>query len=219
MDASSNMGIVLELLQCPECRQGRLAIEQPGATLRCEHCGECYQVQRGILDLLRKQDQPLANKAFGTIYTRWYDLSYARSTFCKLNQGQFEDEFDEYTHPMKLQPGEILVDVGCGTGNYTLQFARALSLGIAIGIDLSMAMLESLTQHAQTLGVKNIAAIHANAENLPFKAGGLGKVFNGCLHHLFRNIRLSLEEAHRCLGPGGTFSARLSLQLCRVCPR
>ncbi len=205
MDALNHFETVLELLQCPECRQGRLDFEQPEAMLRCEHCGKCYHVQHGILDLLREQDRPLVNKAFGKLYTKSYDLFAARRAFRNLNQSRFDDEFVEYTRSVKLQPSEIVVDVGCGTGNYTLQFARKLNDGIAIGVDLSIAMLELLTQHAQTIGVKNIVAIRANAENLPFKDGGLGKVFNGCLHHLFPNIQPSLEETHRCLGQDGVF--------------
>ena len=100
---------------------------------------------------------------------------------------------------------DILCDVGCGTGNYTLQLARKVSKGVAIGIDISWAMLELLIQHAQADGIENVVAIRANAENLPFKNGSLCKVFNGCLHHLFPNIRPSLEETYRCLGQWGVF--------------
>ncbi len=196
---------VLEFLQCPECRQGRLTCEQPDAVLRCEHCGKGYPVHHGILDLLREQDQPLAEKAFGKRYARAYDRFYARRTFRNLNQSRFDNEFIEYTSGVQWQPAEVVVDVGCGTGNYTLQFAGQLSDGIAIGVDLSIAMLELLTQHTQNLGVENIIAIRANAEHLPFQNGSLGKVFNGCLHHLAPNIQPSLAEAQRCLGQGGVF--------------
>jgi SAM-dependent methyltransferase len=215
----SNIGRVLELLQCPECRQGRLAFAESEAALKCEHCGEHFQVQRGILDLLRKEDRPLANKAYGPLYTRWYDFGYARRTFRKLGQGQFLNEFIEFTRPMKLQSTDIVVDVGCGTGNYTLPFAAQVSTVIAIGIDLSVPMLQLLTQHAQTLGVKNIIAIRANAENLPFRAGALGKVFNGCLHNLFPNIQPCLEETYRCLGPGGGFFGKTLFTAQPVLPK
>ncbi len=205
MDMLNPIETVLELLQCPECRQGRLDFKKPEARLTCERCGKGYPVQHGILDLLREQDRPLLHKAFGKLYTKTYDLFYARHTFRNLNQSRFDDEFVEYTRGVNLQPSEIVVDVGCGTGNYTFQFARKLNDGIAIGVDLSIEMLELLTQHAQNLGVKNVVAIRANAASLPFKDGSLSKVFNGCLHHLFPNIQPSLEESRRCLAQDGVF--------------
>ncbi len=203
MDTLTCIEKVLELLQCPECQQGHLTFEQPNSVLRCEHCGKSYPVRHGILDLLREQDQPLAEKAFGKRYARMYDVFYARRTFHNLNRSRFDDEFIEYTSGVQFQPAEMVVDVGCGTGNYTLPFTRKLSDGIAIGVDLSIAMLELLTQHAQNMGVQNLVAIRANAEHLPFQDGSLTRVFNGCLHHLAPNIRPSLAEAYRCLAQGG----------------
>ncbi len=38
MDTLNPIEKVLELLQCPECRQGRLTMERPAANLRCEYC-------------------------------------------------------------------------------------------------------------------------------------------------------------------------------------
>lgn len=66
-------------------------------------------------------------------------------------------------------------------------------------------MLELFVQHAQREGIRNVVAIRANAENLPFKDGSLNKVFNGCLHHLFPKIQPSLTETWRCLEQKGVF--------------
>lgn len=194
---------IRELLQCPACRQGQIVVEQAGALLRCTGCGRRYSIRNGVLDLLREQDRPLASKAFGKLAAWSYDLFAARSAFRKLYRRRFEDEFEEYTRFVELRPADIAIDVGCGTGNYTLPFAGKLAAGTAVGVDLSTAMLELLLRHAQAQGVQNVVAIRANAEALPFRDGCLPRVFNGCLHHLFPNIRPSLAETYRCLGPGG----------------
>ncbi|MFZ6026816.1 MAG: methyltransferase domain-containing protein [Chloroflexota bacterium] len=203
MNNLSQIETVLKFLQCPECRQGQLTDEPSATALRCEQCGQRYPIQKGIPDLLSEQDRPLAKKAFGKLSAKSYDVFGARNAFRKLYRWRFEDEFDEYTCAVEVQPFDIVVDVGCGSGNYTLQFAKKVSKGVAIGIDLSMAMLELLVEHAQNMGLKNVVVIRANAENLPFKAGSLGKMFNGCLHHLFPNIKPGLDETHRCLGQDG----------------
>jgi len=194
---------ISELLQCPACRQGQIVVEQAGALLRCTDCDRRYSIRSGILDLLRDQDRPLANKAFGKLAAWSYDRFAARSAFRKLYRWRFEDEFEEYTRIVELRPSDVVLDVGCGTGNYTLPFAAKLTAGVAIGLDLSTAMLELLLRHAQAQGVQNVVAIRANAEALPFRDGCLPRVFNGCLHHVFPHIRPSLAEAYRCLEPGG----------------
>lgn len=201
----SQFDLLFELLRCPACQLGQLAVERDETTLKCEQCGKQYRVRNGILDLLTEQDAPLAKKAFGKLSAKSYDTFAARSAFRKLYRWRLEDEFEEYTRFIEFFPSDILCDVGCGTGNYTLQFAKKLNAGLAIGVDISWAMLELLAQHAQRNGIENVVAIRANAENLPFRDGSLGKVFNGCLHHLFPDIQPSLTEAYRCLEQGGIF--------------
>lgn len=196
---------ILKLLQCPECRLSQLTIQQDGSLLECEHCGKRYQVKDGILDLLNEQDMPLAKKAFGKLAARSYDVFAARSAFRRLYRWRFEDEFAEYTRSIEFMPSDILCDVGCGTGNYTLQFAKQLGTGVAIGVDISWSMLELLVQHAQSDRIKNVVAIRASAGNLPFKDGSLSKVFNGCLHHLFPKVQPGVVETYRCLEQGGVF--------------
>lgn len=199
------LDLILERLQCPECRSGSLTAGQNPSMLVCEHCGKQYPVKNGILDLLNEQDKPLAKRAFGKMAAKSYDVFAARSAFRKLYRWRYEDEFAEYTRSIELLSSDILCDVGCGTGNYTLQFAKQLSAGAAIGVDLSWAMLELFVQHAQREGIQNAVAIRANAENLPFKDGSLRKVFNGCLHHLFPKIQPSVVETYRCLEQKGVF--------------
>jgi ubiquinone/menaquinone biosynthesis C-methylase UbiE len=196
--------LMLELIQCPECRQGELTVARSNV-LSCQHCGKRYQVQHGILDLRAEQGSSLAKKVFGRLSAQSYDMFAARSAFRKLYRWQFEDEFAEYTRSVAFLSSDIVCDFGCGTGNYTIQFARNVNRGLAIGIDISWAMLELLIQHVQTNGIKNVIAVCANAKNLPFKNGSLGKVFNGCLHHLFPDTRPSLDETYRCLRQGGVF--------------
>lgn len=195
---------ISEFLQCPQCRQGHLLFKPP-ETFTCAQCGTSYPIRNGILHLLADSDAHLEKKAFGKLAAKSYDLFAARGAFRKLYRWRLEDEFEEYTRTVEVMPSDILCDVGCGTGNYTLQFAKKLPQGLAIGIDISRAMLELLMQHARAENHHNVVAVLASAENLPFKDGSIHKVFNGCLHHLFPHIQPSLAETHRCLGVKGIF--------------
>ncbi len=42
---------------------------------------------------------------------------------------------------LELAPGERVLDIGCGPGNFTRAFARAAEDGLVVGIDASETML------------------------------------------------------------------------------
>lgn len=192
---------ILSLLRCPEC--GQPSLQRIAHTLQCAVCGQIYDQQAGFVRLLAKRDQGLAAKAFGKLAAKAYDLSAARGGVRKLFARSFADEVRAYTCGFELQPDDIVVDVGCGTGNYTLAFAEQAYEGVAVGIDISAAMLELFVHHTQAHNWPNVIAIQASAENLPFRDAALKKMFNGCLHHLSPRMRSAIAEAYRCLQAGG----------------
>src|SRR5688500_4307114 len=63
-------------------------------------------------------------------------------------------------NPFKLglpQPGERVVDIGCGAGLDSLIAARMVgSTGAVIGVDMTPAMLEKARASAVFLGVENV---------------------------------------------------------------
>jgi ubiquinone/menaquinone biosynthesis C-methylase UbiE len=185
------------LLRCPNCHHDTLHIHEQ--ELMCPACHAVYPIVNGVIRLLAERDRPLAQHAFSPLAARLYDLLAARGGFRRLYASDIETEFEAFTHDFHINSDDVVVDVGCGTGNYTIEFAKRTPDGLAIGVDLSEGMLGLFVKHAQGEGVKNVIAIQANAENLPFKDASIPKMFNGCLHHMARNIAPSLNEARRCI--------------------
>lgn len=68
-----------------------------------------------------------------------------------------------------LAPGEHVLDVGCGCGTTTMDAARAVAPGTAVGIDLSAPMLERARHNAARSAVANVSFDQADAQIHPFQ--------------------------------------------------
>lgn len=103
-----------------------------------------------------------------------------------------------------LQPGEHVLDLGCGAGiDAQLAAAEVAPSGTVIGIDMLPSMLERGRTFAAEAGCANVCFIHAEMESLPLAEGTVDVVMsNGSINLSARKSRV-LAEAFRTLQPGG----------------
>jgi ubiquinone/menaquinone biosynthesis C-methylase UbiE len=105
----------------------------------------------------------------------------------------------------RLQPGESVLDVGCGTGTLAIAAKRCVGpTGPVYGIDASPEMIARAAKKARKAGVE-VVFTHAVAEALPFPDAHFDAVLSTVmLHHLPRNARQQCAcEIRRVLKPGG----------------
>ena len=101
---------------------------------------------------------------------------------------------------LDVSPGDTIVDVGCGPGNYTRELARASAGGLVVGIDASAAMVSAAT--ARTDG-ENCAYLRGDASALPFRDGCFDAACSVGVVHLLERPMAAVEEMARVLAPGG----------------
>ncbi len=104
-----------------------------------------------------------------------------------------------------LRPGEVVLDIGCGTGSLALLAKEATGAsGIVCGVDASAEMIAWARQKAERAGAE-VDFQRAPAQALPFPDGRFDVAFSTLmLHHLPKKARARLAaEARRVMRPGG----------------
>ncbi len=98
-----------------------------------------------------------------------------------------------------VQPGQRLLDVGCGTGTL-LQTALKQTPGFqAVGVDVTAAMLAIARQKLPA----PVTLQQASAESLPFASNSFDWVVSSSMFHYLSSPRTALSEMRRVLRPGG----------------
>jgi trans-aconitate methyltransferase len=101
---------------------------------------------------------------------------------------------------LDAQPGERLLDLGCGDGQLT---ARLAATGAHVqGVDASPQMVAAAR-------ARGISADEASAEALPYEDGAFDAVFSNAALHWVRDHDAMMTQVHRVLKPGGRFVAEM----------
>ncbi len=107
-----------------------------------------------------------------------------------------------------LQPGQTLLDVGCGPGNLTVDLAARVAPGRVVGIDRSAAVLDLARAEAASAGAGNVEFRTGDAYALPFEDGSVDVAHaHQVLQHLGDPVA-ALRELRRVTRPGGVVAVR-----------
>jgi len=113
----------------------------------------------------------------------------------------FLHEKEKAVRALGLGPGHRVLDVACGPGNFTREYADAVGpAGRAVGVDLSMPMVRRAVTHNGDTGASYVLG---SAHALPFEDDTFDAVAcHGALYLIPEPFRV-VDELVRVVRPGG----------------
>lgn len=107
---------------------------------------------------------------------------------------------------LDLQPGEKVLDLGCGRGEETLQAAALVGEdGFAWGLDITPKMIEKAQERAEQVSIRNVSFLLASMEVIPIENAILDAVLSNCAINHVEDKLAVYREIHRVLKLGGRF--------------
>ncbi|MGI9952300.1 methyltransferase domain-containing protein [Moorellaceae bacterium AZ2] len=125
-------------------------------------------------------------------YDDWY----------RTPKGRLVDRIEKEAIYEYLQPqaSTEILDIGCGTGNFSLELARR---GVKVtGIDVSEPMLARAREKAAQEGVA-VRFLRSDARRLPFPDESFDAVVSVTALEFVPDLGAALQEAYRVLKTGG----------------
>lgn len=169
--------------------------------------GEDADATKGYLDLLGQEDPTgtglgqrlMVSRLLPLVYQRFWRPLGGRLLMGLTGPGT-EEEHRIALEMLSIDRGDRVLDVACGPGNFTRDFARAAGEGIVVGIDASTPMLDVAVRDTESA---NVAYLRADACSLPFRDGSFDAVCCFAALYLIEEPMPALAEIVRVLAPGG----------------
>jgi ubiquinone/menaquinone biosynthesis C-methylase UbiE len=197
------------------------ALDAARALMRPEVAERAREVHAGAgyLDLIEGElastgptQDLMTTRLVPTIYERWWRPALGRVAKGITGPGM-DEELRIARLLMGLSPGDTVLDVACGPGNFSREFAHTVGeSGLVVGIDGSRTMLERGAADLAGTEIHNLALIRGDATELPFRDGAFDGVCCFAALHLFAQPFDALGEMARVLAPGGRIALMTSVR-------
>lgn len=193
------------VLRCPACHGQRIMADE--VALTCAGCGRNYQRMGNLLDFLAGErtarsptQRVMETKSYASVYQR-----IGRPVLTRLVSSRSLDaEYDLAVRLLKLQEAAVVVDIGCGPGNFARRFVEEMGPGgIVLGVDRSDTMLAEGLRRLGRKTAGHLVFAKADAHHLPIKSHRVDRVHCAGALHLFDDIPRTIGEMKRILRPGG----------------
>ena len=166
------------------------------------------RVVDGVLDLLDVGFHPtFTQRTLDSAPAAWLYDRVRDALAPAIGMPDFASEAAAVAERLALAPGDVVLDLACGHGNFSVEIARRVGPeGLVIGLDIAAAMLARAASRVRRAGLDNVLLIRGDALALPFADAAFAKLnCSGGLHQL-PDLDRAFAEFARVTGSGAHFA-------------
>jgi ubiquinone/menaquinone biosynthesis C-methylase UbiE len=133
-----------------------------------------------------------------------YGFNGAGARWLERAEREREEKLMLMVRSLKLQPGQTVADIGCGSGVVTALLARAVGLeGRVMGVDVQPQMLARMQMRMKKLRIPNVTPVRGTQKSPRLKAGSIDLAIMVDVYHEFEFPYEMILEISKTLKPGG----------------
>ncbi len=115
-----------------------------------------------------------------------------------------EERPDLLVEALKLEPGDVVADIGAGTGYYTWRMAKAVGdRGLVYAVDIQEEMLDFLAKRMAERKVTNVKGVLGTITDPKLPAHSIDLVLLVDVYHEFDHPFEMMQATCKALKPGG----------------
>lgn len=112
---------------------------------------------------------------------------------------------EKLLHMLPLNKEDTILDLGAGTGYFTIPFAKKNLEGSVYALDIDADMLEIVNVKAKKENLTNIKTLKGSIDEIPLNDHSIDLVLASLVLHEVKSLSYSLQQIKRVLKPDGIF--------------
>ncbi len=133
-----------------------------------------------------------------------YGFNGSGARWLERAEREREEKLTLMVRSLKLQPGQIVADIGCGSGVVTALLARAVGLeGKVMGVDVQPQMLARMQMRMKKFRIPNVTAVRGTQKSPRLKDDSIDLAIMVDVYHEFEFPYEMMFEISKALKPGG----------------
>jgi ubiquinone/menaquinone biosynthesis C-methylase UbiE len=131
-------------------------------------------------------------------------MHYTGAPWLMRDERQREEDCALLLQELDIKPGQVVCDMGCGNGFYTLQLARLVGeQGRVLAVDIQSEMLHMLGERATAEGLSNIELIEGTPVDPKLPPKSVDLILLVDVYHEFSHPEAMLAAMRGALKEGG----------------
>ncbi|MDA1093109.1 MAG: class I SAM-dependent methyltransferase [Acidobacteria bacterium] len=131
-------------------------------------------------------------------------MSYQGAPWLERDERIAEEQPDAVLDAMALEPGDVVADIGCGSGYYARRMASRVGAGGRVYcVDIQPEMLQIMQEHAAREGITGIVPVLSETDDPKLPAGEVDWLILADVYHEMSEFEAMLDAMRRSLAPGG----------------